>query len=136
MDHAFGHFDAAEMHAGELPQEFIVIAGNIYDAGSLAGLAQQLLHHVVATLRPVPAAAQAPAVDDVTDENDRFGLVMSKEVQQIVSLGRLGTKMNIRNEKRSELSGFDLTGHGFHPPVRLRPCGFLPSQNQTRVSAT
>ncbi|MOA49645.1 hypothetical protein D3C78_1725470 [compost metagenome] len=59
-----------------------------------------------------------------------------QEVEQIIRLGRLGAEMNIRNEKRSELSGFDLTGHGFHPLVRLRPCGFLPSQNQTRVAAT
>jgi hypothetical protein len=41
---------------------------------ALARLAQQLLHHVVVRLRPVPAAAQLPAVDDVAHQVQRLAL--------------------------------------------------------------
>jgi hypothetical protein len=92
VDHAFGDFDAAEMHAREVAQEFVVIAGDIDDPRSLARLAQQLLDHVVAVLRPVPAALQAPAVDDVADEEDRIGVVILQEIDQEVGLRGLSSR--------------------------------------------
>ena len=54
MDRAVGDDDAAEMHALEHAQELVVVAGDVGDARALARLAQQLLHHVVVALRPVP----------------------------------------------------------------------------------
>jgi hypothetical protein len=55
MHDALDHFDAAEMRAIVIAQKLVVIAGNIDDAHALARLAQQLLHHVIMLLRPVPA---------------------------------------------------------------------------------
>lgn len=98
MDHPLGHFDTAEVRAGKFAKEFVVVAGNVDDARSLAGLSQQLLDHVVAALRPVPVAAQAPAVDDITDENDRLGFMIAQEIQKEIRLGGFGAKMHIGNE--------------------------------------
>lgn len=55
MDGAFDDLDATEMAAIEVWQKFIVIARNVDDARSFAGLAQQLLHDIVVSLRPVPS---------------------------------------------------------------------------------
>ena len=78
--------DAAEMRAVIFAQELVVIAGHVGDARALARLAQQLLHHVVVRLRPVPARAQLPAIDDVADEIDVIGVVPAQKVQQFVGL--------------------------------------------------
>jgi hypothetical protein len=45
-----------------------MIARKVEDASSLADLAQQLLDDVVVLLRPIPAAVEAPSVQDVTHE--------------------------------------------------------------------
>ncbi len=78
----FHDFDAAEMGAGIVAQEFVVIAGNVDDAGALAALAQKLLDDVVVLLRPVPAALQAPAIDDIADQVERLGVVIAQEVEK------------------------------------------------------
>ena len=94
-----------------MPQELVVIAGDIDDARALAGLAQQLLDDVVVRLRPVPGTAQPPAVDDIADEIDRLGLVMAQEIDQELRLGRLRAEMDVGNEERPELRGV-VAGHG------------------------
>ena len=102
---AVGDLDAAEMRALERPQELVVIAGDVDDARALAALAQQLLDHVVVRLRPVPGAAQPPAVDDVADQIDRLGVVVAQEVEQELGLGRLRAEMDVRDEQRPEFAG-------------------------------
>ncbi len=64
------HLDAAEMRAVIAAQEFVVIAGDVDEAGAFTRRAQQLLHHVVMGLRPIPGRAQRPAVDDIADQID------------------------------------------------------------------
>ena len=104
------HFYAAEIGANIVAEELVVIARNVDDAGALADLAQQLLHHVVVALRPVPALAQAPAVDDVADQIDRIGLVDLEEIEEDRRLAATCSQMNIREEEGSDMSGF---GHRF-----------------------
>ena len=82
MDRVLDHLDAAEMGAVIAAQEFVVIAGNVDQPRALARLAQQLLHHVVVRLRPIPRRSQRPAVDDVADQIDRFGFVVAEEIEQ------------------------------------------------------
>jgi hypothetical protein len=110
------NLDAAEMGAGKIAQEFVMIAGDIDDAGPLARLAQHFLDHVIAILRPIPAALQPPAVNDIADEVDCIGLVVAQEIQQKIGLGGLGAEMHIGNEQRTEASSV----HCFHhePGVR------------------
>src|SRR4029434_6263261 len=56
-------------------EKFIVIAWNVDDPRPLAGLAQNLLNHVVMLLRPVNATFERPDVDQITDDVERFELV-------------------------------------------------------------
>ena len=51
--------DAAEMRAVVAAQEFVVIAGDVNYSRALACLPQQLLHHIVVGLRPIPGDRSA-----------------------------------------------------------------------------
>ena len=107
--HGIGnHLDAAEMGAEIISQELVMVAGNVDEPGSLAGLAQQLLDHIVVGLRPVPAGLQLPAVDDVADEIDGIGLQVAQEGDEPLCLARLGPQMDVRNEDGAIRSGLCL----------------------------
>jgi hypothetical protein len=80
---ALGDLDAAEMHAGKVAHELVVVAWNIDDAAALTRLPQQLLDDVVARLRPVPAALQPPSVDDIADQDDCLRLGDAQEIEEI-----------------------------------------------------
>ncbi len=82
-----------------------MIAGHIDDARALARLAQQLLHDVIVRLRPIPAALQPPAVDDVADEIKGVGVMMLQKVEQQLGLKPSGAEMEIRQEQRPEALG-------------------------------
>ena len=58
-----------------------MVARDVDDARALARLAQQLLHHVVVRLRPIPARLELPAIDDIADEIDHVGVVVAEELQ-------------------------------------------------------
>lgn len=87
-----------------------MIAGDVDDARAFSCLAQKLLDHVVAGLRPIPAAFETPAVHDIPDENDRLRLVVPQEIQEKVRLGRFRAQMNIGNEKRPQFPNGILLG--------------------------
>ena len=103
VDGGFHHFDAAEMGAVIIAQELVVIARQINDAGALAGLPQQLLHDVVVLLRPVPAGLQLPAVDDIADEIDGIGVVVTQEVEKLAGLAAARAEMHIGNKEGTKL---------------------------------
>ncbi|MBA7680558.1 hypothetical protein ES703_88878 [subsurface metagenome] len=102
MDGVLHHIDTAEMRAVIFAQELVVIAGHVNDLGALARLAQQLLHEVIVGLRPVPVRLQRPAVDDISDEIDRVGVVNAEEIQQSVGLRTAGSEMDIGDEQSAE----------------------------------
>src|SRR5262249_31182148 len=102
MHGVFHDIDAAEMRAVIVAQELVVIAGDVDDLGTLARLAQHLLHEVVVRLRPVPVRLQRPAVDDIADQIDRVGIVAAKEIQQSVGLRAAGSEMNIGDEESAK----------------------------------
>ena len=108
VQHVVFDLDAAELHADEIAGEFVVVAGHEHDAGALAHLAQQFLHHVIVGLRPVPAALQPPAVDDVADEKKLVGVVVPEEIEQKFSLAAACAQMNVGNEQRAVAPGRDL----------------------------
>ncbi len=92
MDHPLCHLYAAEVHAGKGSQELVVISGNIDDPRALARLAQQLLHHVIAALRPVPVALQPPAVHDIANQNQRVRLMVAQEIEQKIGTRGFGAE--------------------------------------------
>ena len=81
VDGILEHLDAAEMGAVVVAQELVMIAGNVEQADAFARLAQQLLHHVIVKLRPIPCGFQLPAVDDVAYEVDGVGFVMAQQIE-------------------------------------------------------
>ena len=130
MDGVLDHLDAAEMGAVIVAQEFVVIAGQVDEAGALARLAQKLLHHVVVRLRPIPARAQLPAVDDIADQIDRLGIVIAQEVEQTFGLAAARAEMNIRNKESTEQTRAVLSVTMFD--LSLLHCSTLG----TRISAS
>ena len=78
--------DAAEAVSQIAPGELVVVARHEHHPGALAHLAQQLLHHVVVCLRPVPLALELPAVDDVAHQVERVALHRLEELQQRLGL--------------------------------------------------
>src|SRR5262249_8532139 len=79
-----------------------VIAGNVDDAHALARLAQELLHHVVVRLRPVPTRPELPPVDDVADEVNRIGVVVAQEIEQPIGLAAFGSELHVGDEQRAK----------------------------------
>ena len=67
--HGFtGHGHAAETHAYELLDKFVVVAGNINDLGMLAAFAEQLLDEHVIVIAPEPAELELPTVYEIAYE--------------------------------------------------------------------
>ena len=115
MNGVFHHVDAAEMGAVIVPQEFVVIAGDIDDLGALARLAQHFLHEVVVRLRPVPVGLQRPAVDDIADEIDGIGIMAAQEVQQSVGLRAAGPEMDVGDKQSAKAPFRQLFTHSVIP---------------------
>ncbi len=99
MNSAVHHFDAAKMRTLKIAQELIVVAGNINDCRALAAFAQKFLHNIVVFLWPMPVASQTPAINDITNQIDRFSIMATQEVQQKFGLSRFGAKMHVRNKQ-------------------------------------
>src|SRR6202035_3550600 len=86
MDRLPLDLDPTEGQAEELTGEFIVVARNKHHPRAAPNLAQQFLDDVVMRLRPVPAGAEPPAVDDVADEVNGVGLDMAQHIQDKMGL--------------------------------------------------
>lgn len=89
--------DAPEAAEGEVAENLVVIAGDVDDAGPLAGLAQQFLDDVVVGLVPVPGALEAPAVEDVADQVEEVGIGLLQEIEKKLGIAAAGTQVDIRN---------------------------------------
>ena len=95
------HLNATELVIGEAPREFVVVAGHINDAATLAPTPQQLLHHVVMRLGPKPTATQLPAVDDVAHQVQIVTGVVFEKLQKLNRLTTRRAQMQVRNENRA-----------------------------------
>jgi len=100
MDRPVHHLDATEMCPLEISQEFVVITGNVDDIGALAALAKQLLDHIIVFLRPMPVTSQTPTIDNIADEIDRLGFMVTKKIKKqfgLRGLGSAGAVLNTEN---------------------------------------
>ena len=89
-----------------------MIARKVDEAGPFANLAQELLHHVVMGLRPVPARFQLPSIDDVADQIDGVRIVGFEEFQQRIRLAPLGAEVKVRQEQRPYAHSIRFLSHG------------------------
>ena len=103
------------MRAVIVPQELVVIAGNVDDLGALARLAQHLLHEVVVRLRPVPVGLQRPAIDDVADQIDGVGIMGAEKIQQPVGLRAAGSEMDVGDKQSAKAPFRQLVTHNVIP---------------------
>src|SRR5215468_3894072 len=89
--------DSSERERREVTSKRIVVARDVDDRRPLAYLAQDLLHDVVVRLRPEPAPAQLPAVDDVTDEVELLRLGVAQEIEKEQRLTGRAPEVQIRD---------------------------------------
>jgi hypothetical protein len=52
-------------------------------------------------LRPIPGLLQSPAIDDVADQINGFGIVIPEEIEKKCGLATWRAKVHIGNEERS-----------------------------------
>ena len=114
VDRVVHDFDAAEMVVAEFAGKLVVVTGYKNHFAALAGPAQQLLHHIVMRLRPVPALAQLPAIHNVAHQVQVFAGVVFQKVQQRVGLAAYGSQMQIGDKNRAKAWGVFIIGHRRH----------------------
>ena len=68
VDRLMADLYATEMVVYKTAGKFVMVAGDKHHMAAFARFAQQLLHHVVVRLRPIPFALELPAINDVADE--------------------------------------------------------------------
>jgi len=90
-----------------LPGELVVITRHENHMHTLARFSQDLLHHIVVELRPVPAATQLPAVNDVAHEIQGLAARVAQKVQKRLSLTSRRTQVKIRDPHGADV---DLDG--------------------------
>ena len=86
VDDFMNDLNGAKIMVDIVSSEFIMVSRNKDNPGPLPRLAHDLLHHVVVSLRPVPALLQAPSVDNIANEVEVFALGASQKIQQEVCL--------------------------------------------------
>ena len=97
VNDAFDQSDVAKAQAGELLEEFIVVAVDERDPGLFAVLAKQFLNEDIVVVRPIPLAAQLPAVDEIAHDVKLFTLRFAQEVEEFGNLGVPGAQVNVGN---------------------------------------
>src|SRR5690242_1117424 len=116
MDRLLADRDAAERDVEKVARGLVVIAGDVYDLGAFARLAQNLLHDVVVTLLPVPPPAELPPVDDVADEVEIVGVRAAQEIQQPRRLATWRSEMRVGYPDGAEaLRRARFRAHRAHP---------------------
>jgi hypothetical protein len=81
-----------------------VVAGDEDHAGAAVRHLEDAAHDFVVGVRPVPALAQPPAVDDVADEVERLALVRPQEVDQHVRVAAARAEVDVRDPDRAVLA--------------------------------
>jgi hypothetical protein len=127
VDHVARHDHPAEVHAAEVADAVVVVAGDVDHFGPLSRHPQDLLDHVVVGLGPVPAAAQLPAVDDVADQIELVALDVADEVQQQLGLTPSGPQVQVADEDGTVAANGDVGAHG-QPPLRCREIAPSPDR--------
>ena len=89
--------DVAEDQARIAAQEFVMVAGDVDHLGAALAQGEQAADHVGVRLRPVDAAAQLPAVDDVAHQVDAIGVVALEERRQVFGLAIPRPQVDIRD---------------------------------------
>ena len=104
VDVVFLHCDAA-VDAEEIGEELVVIARDVDDFRPLAALAENLLDHVAVLLRPIDAAAQFPAVDQIAHDIEGLELVIPEKVEKCAGVAALACRDARRKSSQCGIVG-------------------------------
>jgi hypothetical protein len=96
--------DLAEGDPDMLAQRLVVIAGDEYDLGSMAGALEDLLDHRIVACRPENPSAHGPEVSDVADQEQVLGLVLAQELQQALCLTGTRSQVDIGKKNGADFS--------------------------------
>src|SRR3546814_1858936 len=100
VDRLFPDLDAAEIHAGELAEHLVMIAGNIDDVGAALGALHHPADDGIVPFGPEVALLHPPAVDDVADQIERFRIDMIEKVDQQAIVAAARAAMDVGNPDR------------------------------------
>jgi len=93
--------DAAETHADEMLDEFVVVAADVDDLGLFAAFAEEFLDERVVVIAPEPAELQFPTVDEVADDVEVFAVHHAEEFEEFADAGVFGAEMDIGDPDRA-----------------------------------
>jgi hypothetical protein len=99
----------AEPDAVVIPEDLIVVAGNVNDPGAVLCLAEYGANDVIVTLGPVEPVTHIPYVDDVSDEEKIVATAVAEKVEKESSLAALEAEMDIRDENAAKPHGAQRT---------------------------
>jgi hypothetical protein len=89
------NFNAREFQAFILTSGFIVIAGYIQNANTLASHLDETLDHLAVLGRPIPSRFQAPQIDDIADQIEGLTFDAIEESNQVAGLTAAAAKVDV-----------------------------------------
>ena len=95
VDVVFLDSNLAKIETEIMPRSFVMIARNIYNASTVAGLAKQFLNYVIMFLRPEKAFLQLPAINDIVYEIEFLATCVFQKMEQCIRTATLSAKMGV-----------------------------------------
>ena len=102
MHRLIDQLDIAQQQGRVAAQKLVVVTGYVHHPGATLAHGQHAAQHVGMGLRPVDALAQAPAVDDVTNQVKLVTVVGFEEGCQLVGLAATGAEVQVRDPQGSD----------------------------------
>src|ERR1700676_3049140 len=98
------HFQVAEANAADLAKLLVVVAGHVDHPCATLGLAEDRAQNVTVRLRPIEAAAQAPDIDDVADQDQLIGLDPAQKVEHQLGAAVARAEVNVGDKSGAYLN--------------------------------
>ena len=108
MDYVGGDTHAAEHASDVVAEHFVVIARYEDHLGAARRLLHHRLQHALVLRRPVPAVAQVPEIDHVSDQVKILRLGVLQKIEQVLGLAGARAEMHVGNPYGPEVQGSHL----------------------------
>ena len=95
VDVVFLDSNLAKIETEIMARGFVMVAWNIDNASTVAGLAKQFLNDVIMFLRPEKAFLQLPAINDIAHEIECLATCVFQKVEQWLRTTTLSAKMGV-----------------------------------------
>ena len=95
MDVVFLNSNLAKIETEIMARGFVMIAWNIDNASTVAGLAKQFLNDVIMVLRPEKAFLQLPAINNIAHEIECLATCVFQKMEKCIRPTTLSAKMGV-----------------------------------------